>query len=190
MRYIFLGKRVRLSVFLPATLYFWTVFAGPEAALQSFSAVVLHECGHIFAGLVTGRKISVVTLSPFGADIGYTGASSYKTDVLTALAGPFVSVISGILFYKAFYGFAVISFIYGLLNLIPVPCFDGGRTLRCILRSSADIVKADLICDAVSVLFLIIMYVFSVFLLFYTSFNASLLFICAYVFTESYVKMK
>lgn len=171
-------------------LYFWVITAGQKTALASFFAVASHEAGHIAAGLLMRRKIYAVTLSPLGADIKYTGASSYKTDLISALAGPVFSLVSGFLLYGAFYEFAVISVIYGLMNLIPVPCFDGGRALRCVIYSYADVVKAEKICDAVSLFFLIIMYLFSVFLLFYTSFNASLLFICAYVFAESYVKMK
>ncbi len=190
MKYIFLGKRVRLSVFLPLTLYLWVIFAGYETALSSLFAVAVHEAGHILAGLVMKRKISAVTLSPLGADIKYAGVVSYETELFSALAGPVFSLISGFLLYGAFYEFAVISVIYGAVNLIPVPCFDGGRALRCTVYRWTGVLKADMICDAVYVVFLIIMYLFSVFLLFYTSFNASLLFVCAYVFAESYVKMK
>ena len=190
MRYIFLGKRLKCAVFLPALVFLWVVFAGYKTALFSLAAAAVHEAGHIISGLAARRKIASVTLSALGADIEYTGAVPYKTDVITALSGPFFSIAAGLLFYRLFPVFSAASLIYGLLNLIPVPCFDGGRALRCALYLFADISKADVICDAVCVFFLIIMYVFSVFLLFYTSFNASLLLICAYVFIKSYVKTK
>ena len=190
MRYIYLGKRLKCSVFLPPLIFLFCVSAGLQRSFSAFAAVILHEAGHITAGLILKRKISYATLSALGADIEYTGAASYKADIITALCGPVFSLISRFLLCGVFYEFAVISVIYGLMNLIPVPCFDGGRALRGALYSSSDITVSERICDAVSVFCLIIMYLFSVFLLFYTSFNASLLFLCAYVFFDSYIKMK
>ena len=190
MRYIFLGKRLRCGTYLPVMIYLWAVFAGCETAFFSLAAVAIHEAGHIFAGAAAKRKINSVTLTALGADIEYSGAVPYKTDLIIALSGPLYSIASGLIFFRFFPIFSVISVIYGVLNLIPVSCFDGGRALRCALYLFADIDAAGRICDVIGVFFLIIMYVFSVFLLFYTSFNASLLFVCAYVFIRSYIKMK
>lgn len=189
MRYIFLGKKVRLSTLLPSAVYLWAYFCGYETALASLFAVLIHEAGHLTAGIVLRRRISSVTLSALGADIEYTGVSSYKTNLLIAVAGPFASILAGAVTTGGFSVFSSVSVIYGMMNLIPVPCFDGGRALRCILYNCAGVVTADKICDAVSVVFLLVLYLFSVFLLFYTSFNASLLFICFYVFADSYIKM-
>ena len=82
-----------------------------------------------------------------------------------------------------------VSLAYGLLNLIPVPCFDGGRALYGVSHLLAPAPAADVICDAVNIFFLLLLYLFSVFILFYTSFNASLLLICAYIFVKSYMQM-
>lgn len=190
MRYIFLGKRVRCSTLLPLLAYLWCVFAGVKTAFFSLAAVAVHEAGHIIAGYLTRRKISSLTLSPLGADIVYTGTASYGSEIFAAFSGPFFSLFSGIALYGALPGFSAVSIAYGLLNLIPVPCFDGGRALRSVLYSLTELSAADKICGAVNIVFLIIMYLFSVFLLFYTSFNASLLLLCAYVFADSYLKMR
>ncbi len=190
MRYIFAGKRIKISVFLPVFIYLWTVFSGYEAAVSAAAAVLIHETGHLAAGLFSRRGIKSVTLSLFGADIEYSGVVPYKTDLFIALSGPLASLAAGALLYGYLPVFSGISVIYGLMNLIPVPCFDGGRALRSALYSIADVCTAGRICDTVNVVLLLIMYLFSVFLLFYTSFNASLLLICIYVFADSYVKMK
>ena len=189
MRYIYLGKRIRLSTVLPVFVYLWAVFSGHATALSAAAAILIHEAGHITSGLFLRRRISAVTLSALGADIVYTGAVSYKADLLIAFAGPLFSLTAGLLFYRLFPLLSVISAAYGLLNLIPVPCFDGGRMLKSALYSCTDISVSDRICDITSVFFLLIMYLFSVFVLFYTSFNASLLLICAYIFVKSYMQM-
>lgn len=189
MRYIYIGKTVKCSVFLPVLLYFWYVISGARTFLCLVFAVVIHEAGHIIAGLAMRRMISSFTLSPLGADIEYSGAVSYGAEIIIALAGPLASVLAGAACFFS-RDFAVVSVIYGIINLIPVPCFDGGRALRFFICFFFDILLSDKICSAVNIIFLIIMYLFSVFLLFYTSFNATLLFLCAYVFLNSYVKMK
>ena len=187
MIYIYFGRKFRLSVLVPL-LIFLRFYSG-DSVLTAAAAVIIHEAAHFTAGAALGLKTETVTLSPLGADIKYRGVIPYKTETALALSGPLVSIIAAFAARFISYDFFTVSLIYGLLNLLPVPCFDGGRALNALVFLFAPYRTADVICSVISTVFLILLYLFSVFILFYTSFNASLLFICAYIFVKSYIKM-
>lgn len=187
MPYIYLGPKIKISAFLPPLLFL--LFCTGAPVLSAAVSVIIHEAAHLAAGAFFRLKPAAVTVSPLGADIKYSGVIPYKTEIPLALSGPFLSVV---------FAFAVrpfsrecfsVSLIYGLLNLLPVPCFDGGRALCAAVYGRFSYNTADAVCGAVNTVFLILLYLFSVFVLFYTSFNASLLLICACIFVRSYVKM-
>ncbi len=187
MPYILIGPKIRLSPLLPPLLFL--LFRSGAPLLSACAAVAIHEAAHAAAGVFLRLEAETVTVSPLGADIRYKGVIPYGAEVTLALAGPAASVLSAfaaLFFLREYFS---VSLVYGLLNLVPVPCLDGGRALYGILHILAPAEKADALCRAVNVVFLMLLYLFSVFLLFYTSFNASLLFLCAYIFINSYVKM-
>ena len=117
---------------------------------------------------------------------------SYKEDVFIALSGPaasFASALAAYLLsfaarYEEFELFAACSLIYGVLNLLPVGGLDGGRALYalCLQR------EIPRLYTAVSLVFLFLLWQLGIFFLFYTSFNATLLLFCAYLFYTVYAK--
>ena len=187
MLYIYLGRKIKVNILLPLLLFLR--FYSGVSVLPAAVAVIIHEAGHFLTGAALGLKAEAVTLSPLGADIRYAGIIPYKTDVLTALAGPLSSVIFALAARFISHEYFAVSLIYGLLNLLPVPCFDGDRMARGVVYGRLPYDKADTVCCVINTVFLILLYLFSVFLLFYTSFNASLLLICAYIFVKSYMQM-
>lgn len=176
-----------MNILLPLLLFLR--FYSGVSVLPAVVAVIIHEAGHFIAGAALGLKAEAVTLSPLGADIRYAGVIPYKTDVLAAFAGPLLSVVSAFAFRFISHEYFAVSLIYGLLNFLPAPCFDGDRIARGIVYGGFPYAFADVICSVINTVFLILLYLFSVFLLLCTSFNASLLLICAYIFVKSYMQM-
>ena len=186
--YIYIGKKVRVSAVLPVLVWLFVRTAGAGTAAAALIAVALHETAHIAAGRILGLKIDAAALTACGADISYRGAVPYAADIGTALSGPAVGIISGALLYRLYPSFSVVSVIYGIINLLPVYGFDGGRAFSAAVHCAAGYETADRICGAVHAVFLLLLYPVAVFFLFYTSYNASYLLLAAYVFVSSYVR--
>lgn len=96
-------------------------------------AAVIHELCHILVIRLCGGSIHKIRVGLGGAVIE-TGALSNTQELLCALAGPSGSLLLLFLCHH-FPRLALAAGIQGIFNLLPVYPLDGGRILRCILRS-------------------------------------------------------
>ncbi len=107
-----------------------------------FSVVLMHELGHYFAANYFKWRIRGIELLPFGgvAHVEELGNTSPKSEILVALAGPFVNLI---LYFLArelgAYGllpqewaafFMYCNVLVGGFNLLPIWPLDGGKILH------------------------------------------------------------
>ena len=182
MRYIYVGKKLRIGVEMLPLLCIWIREDG-YAALSAVAAVILHEAAHAAAAVLCGRKITSLTLTLPGADMRCAGVCSYRAELLTFLSGPAVSAACAV-FYPAAPAFALYSLTYGVLNLLPAPCLDGGRALYCAVSAGSGAETAERTARVCCAVTLTALYPCAVFLLFYTSFNCSLLVLCVCVFSS------
>lgn len=94
-------------------------------------AVLIHELFHYGMLKVLKCKITRVSVTMFGVYME-TSYSSYIQELLSAAAGPAGSLC--LLLLSSIYPLlAVIGFMQGIMNLIPIYPLDGGRIFRCIL---------------------------------------------------------
>ena len=185
MRYIYLSSRIKISVLLPGALFLLLVQSGAESLFCAVAAAAVHELGHLFAGRLLGYKAEAFTVGLSGADIRYCGVMSYKDDMITALSGPFASAVAALTAAPFFPRFAIYSFAYGALNVLPVGVFDGGRALRALLFNRLPYSAAERAFLLVSFTVLFLLYLAGIFILLYTAFNASLFFVCVYAFAAA-----
>lgn len=96
----------------------------------------VHECAHILAIRLFGKRIQNLTFGIMGIRIGKNRISlSYKQECLTAAAGPFVNLFLAIIFYflKSGNDFFTLPFNINLglfiINMLPAEIFDGGRII-------------------------------------------------------------
>lgn len=119
--------------------------------IAGFISILVHELGHALTAKAFGKRVEIV-LQAFGGYAAYSGGeplSRMRTFLVTA-AGPALQIVLGVAVYvfaemfpgmslqatyfvKVLYG---ISFIWALLNLLPVLPLDGGRLLQTILGPS------------------------------------------------------
>ncbi|MBO4870005.1 MAG: M50 family metallopeptidase [Clostridia bacterium] len=189
MRYIYFGKKFRIGVEVPPLLYL-LVCCGGVFSLYAAAAVLLHELGHAAAAALCGRRVEMLTVSLPGADIRCGGVCGYRSDLILFLAGPAASLLFAAAFFRPLPYFSFFSAVYGALNLIPVPCFDGGRALFAAVADKTDADRAASVCGVCGAVSLALLYPVAVFTLFYTSCNASLLILCCCVFADSYIRMR
>jgi Zn-dependent protease len=119
--------------------------------IAGFISILVHELGHALTAKAFGKRVEIV-LEAFGGYAAYSGGaplSRTRTFLVTA-AGPALQIVLGAVVYvfaETFPGMSLqaayfvkvlyaISFIWALLNLLPVLPLDGGRLLQTILGPS------------------------------------------------------
>jgi Zn-dependent protease len=99
------------------------------AVVAMVASVLLHEAGHVLMAQALGFHVTQVHLSVMGATTVYEADHRTAHErVLVAAAGPAVSVALAVVF--ALIGgpweeLAALNLLVALLNLIPIPGFDG-----------------------------------------------------------------
>jgi Zn-dependent protease len=116
--------------------------------IAGFISILVHELGHALTAKAFGKRVEIV-LQAFGGYAAYSGGAPLgrmRTFLVTA-AGPALQIVLGLAVYlfaqsspamsrEATYFVTVlyaISFIWAILNLLPVLPLDGGRILQTIL---------------------------------------------------------
>ena len=119
--------------------------------IAGFISILVHELGHALTAKAFWKRVEIV-LQAFGGYAAYSGGAPLdrtRTFLVTA-AGPALQIVLGVVVYlfsqslpsmspQATYfveRLYAISFIWALLNLLPVLPLDGGRLLQTILGPS------------------------------------------------------
>ncbi len=138
---IFPRFRLRVSIFA-IPLFFLTLWLeGYAPFITMLFAVTAHELGHITAMAFYGYKVRRVDILPMGALIVCPEGIPNKCETVIALSGPLASFIMGcissLLFIsirnEIFLFSALINFVLGFFNLLPIEKLDGGKALCCYL---------------------------------------------------------
>ncbi len=141
-------------------------------AAMSLLAAALHEVGHLLAAKWMHIPIRAMRFDLLGARIDIKGRIlSYGEEWLLCMSGPLASLVFsllGSLFWshgKLAVVFSCASLLLGLLNLLPIQTFDGGRMLECALLSFTTPQKAGNIMRGCTFLFLWLLWAFSAYLM-------------------------
>ena len=151
----------------------WMLFADKSGiAAMSLLAAALHEVGHLVAARFMNIPISAMRFDLLGARIDVKGRIlSYGEEWLLCMAGPLSSLtfsLIGSFFWshtKLAIAFSCASLLLGLLNLLPIQTFDGGRMLECTLLSFTTPQKVGSILRGCTFLFLWLLWAFSAYLM-------------------------
>lgn len=130
---------------------------------------ILHEIGHLIAGLILKMRPEKIEIMPFGLSISfYTNFNDNKIkEIIVALAGPATSLALTILCDYINFGYitmqeAVYSNLLILLfNLIPLYPLDGGRIIKGILDIKLGVVKGNILINKISYITIIVLTVIS-----------------------------
>ncbi len=183
-------KKLKISplslIFLPLAV----MICGQEKAVLMLAAIAIHEIGHVIIILVSGQKITSVTLLPCGLDISREGKSSYLTDAAIYIFGPLFNFIFAAVFIFIYPQLFPANIAFGLFNMLPVPPLDGGCALRALLLHLTDIVTAGTVMRAISALTLFITYIGAIVILMISEWNISLLLVCIMLFFVTFFEKK
>ena len=135
-------ERLKISV-NPSTVFMLAAIFITRSyiALAAILAALLHELSHLTAAKICNIPLKELKLGIFGASIiPKASLCSYKKEIILALSGPISNIASALLLFF-FFGnkneiltyFISASLFLGILNLLPIYEFDGGRVLFCTI---------------------------------------------------------
>lgn len=169
----------------PITFLFllWMIVSDrTRIGLFTLAAAVLHECGHLTAAKAMKIPLRNLRMDLLGARLDVSGrVLSYGEEWLLCAAGPATSLLGaafGALFWHATtyaFLFSAASFLLGLLNLLPIRSFDGGRMLETTLLNFCSVQTVFRVMRGCSFLFLFLIWAIAVYFLLLANDGLSLL---------------
>ncbi len=158
--------RIDLKIFVFLIIFYFTKQIEIYAMIMFFA--LIHELGHLLAGLLLGMKPEKIELMPFGVSISFKikveeynkkikkGNLLEIKKILVAIAGPLTNfiiiLITNSLKIDIFKGLMIIytNFLIMIFNLLPIYPLDGGRVLKGILHINFGIRKSELYTNIIS----------------------------------------
>lgn len=159
-----------------------------------FVAALLHELGHLLVMLICGQPVKQITVLPFGIDIKKsTLISSYKADIAVSLAGIVVNILMialcGILPENtAVEFFKQSNVVLFAINVLPIKSLDGGQILEKLLLLTLPPDTVERVMAFCSMVYIILVGSVAIWVLFYSGYNFTLLFMCMYLFAGLFLK--
>ena len=142
--------RIDLKIFIFLIIFYFTKQIEIYAMIMLFA--LIHELGHLLAGILMGMKPEKIELMPFGVSISFKikveeynkkikkGNMLEIKKILVALAGPLTNfiiiIIASNINIDLFKALIIIytNFLIMIFNLLPIYPLDGGRIIKEIIN--------------------------------------------------------
>lgn len=188
--------RIDLKIFIFVILFYFTRQIEIYAMIMIFA--LIHELGHLLAGILLGMKPEKLEIMPFGVSISFKiGVEEYNKKIkkgnkleikkiLVALAGPITNFIIILVTFnlniEIVKSLSIIytNFLIIIFNLLPIYPLDGGRILKGILHINLGKIKSEQYINNISIITVIIITAISSILILYIK-NISIFLIDIYL---------
>lgn len=175
--------RIDLKIFIFLIIFYFTKQIEIYAMIMLFA--LIHELGHLLAGILMGMKPEKIELMPFGVSISFKikveeynkkikkGNMLEIKKILVALAGPLTNfiiiIIASNINIDLFKALIIIytNFLIMIFNLLPIYPLDGGRILKGILHINFGIQKSEFYTNIISKITVTIITILSSLLILY-----------------------
>ena len=189
--------RIRLSL-SGALMIIALILTHSFISLAAILAAAIHELGHVIAARICKIPLKEMKLGIFGASISPCNSFlPYKKESFLAAAGPITNGICVLLGLfsplKALQGndffelFIFASAFLGILNLLPIKDFDGGRILYCVISYKLSPYTADTVLKTTSFILIFSLWILSVYLLLKLSATLSLFIFSVSLFAKLFI---
>lgn len=188
--------RIDLKIFIFIILFYFTKQIELYGFIMLFA--IIHELGHLLAGILLGMKPEKLELMPFGVSVSFKiNVKEYNKKIkkanflevkkiIVALAGPITNfaiiLITSNLKLNIVKSLIVIytNLLIMIFNLLPVYPLDGGRILKGILHINLGKRKAEKYINNISRITVMIITAISSILILYVQ-NIAIIIIDAYL---------
>lgn len=160
--------RIDLKIFIFLVLFYLTKQIEIYAIIMLFA--IIHELGHLLAGLILKMKPEKLELMPFGLTVSFkidvkeynkkikNGNKLAIKKILVALAGPITNMIIALALsninieYNIKQTMIYANILIALFNLLPIYPLDGGRILKGVLHIIFGIRKSRKYTNEISIM--------------------------------------
>lgn len=188
--------RIDLKIFIFLIIFYFTRQIEIYSILMLFA--LIHELGHLLAGLLVGMQAEKLELMPFGVAISFKikpeeynkkikkGNQLEIKKILVALAGPITNFIVIVIILnlniELFKALTIIytNFLIVIFNLLPIYPLDGGRILKGILHINIGKQKAEKYINIISKITVTILTIIASILILHVH-NIAFILICMYL---------
>ena len=188
--------RIDLKIFIFLIIFYFTRQIEIYSILMLFA--LIHELGHLLAGLLVGMQPEKLELMPFGVAISFKikpeeynkkikkGNQIEIKKIIVALAGPITNFIVIVIILnlniELFKALTIIytNFLIVIFNLLPIYPLDGGRILKGILHINIGKQKAEKYINIISKITVTILTIIASILILHVH-NIAFILICMYL---------
>ncbi len=145
---------IEISFWFVAVITLLLVLLPDSNGAVCFLFCILHESGHLFAMLLTGKRAKKINLGYFGIKIVTENRflPPFK-EAFIAFAGPLVNfLLFAILKAIGKNDYSTISLGLAVFNLLPVSMLDGGHIISALFPDSKAIKRIGIICTVMLML--------------------------------------
>ncbi|MBR3290476.1 MAG: hypothetical protein IKI63_06875 [Clostridia bacterium] len=176
------GVRVQISLLFPAAVVWLCAGDRSGAAARCLFASLWHESGHLLALACFHLRPRALTFGAFGMRLSVPCALSSRQRRRLALAGPLFNFAAAtLLLAVGERETAALHLLLGWFNLLPVQPLDGGQALYFALSPRWGDAAASRVLAVTSAAVVLPLTAAGAWVLWQSGYNASLLFVCAYL---------
>lgn len=170
------------------------MFTSAEYFPALICSVTIHELGHIIAAKMRNIRLSEMKLGIFGASL-YTQNQlfSYSDEIFLCIGGPLANILSVVVCLSVGRTnslFFLSSIALGVLNMLPINGFDGGRILSAFLSIHFSPKTAVTISKTVSFAILFSMWCISVYFLLRSNATMTMFIFSIFMFAKIFISDK
>ncbi len=185
------GVKIEITFLFVAFISFVISLNVPSNVILTIISSMLHETGHLFMMFILYNKPEKVRFELTGINIlrKQEMKVSTKNEILISLGGPLVNFIivmiccAFLCLYdnKLLLTFAGINLILMAFNLLPIKKLDGGTALYHLLSKKYDIVFCSKVLMITSVVFILIILMWGIYIFVVSKYNFSLIIIAIFL---------
>lgn len=180
--------RIDIKIFIFLILFYFTKQIKIYSITLAFC--MIHELGHLLAGILLKMKPEKIELMPLGLTISFKiSVDDYNKKIkkanllelkklIVAMAGPVVNIILIIVLKELVYKYVNILIL--LFNLIPIYPLDGGRILKSLIYFFFGNKKSKIYINTISNITIVILTMMSSIAIYYFK-NIAILFIIIFL---------
>lgn len=157
--------------------------------LPTLEAVLLHEMGHILALKLMKAPPQTVSLKIGSIALSGRYILTVKKEILMLFMGPLANILAALFLFLGYkYSLQIsllnrslIMLIVGIFNLLPIMGLDGGDIVGAVLQKNLKLKTAQILMKAISVICVLCLFMFGVYVLCKNKSNPSLLLLSIYL---------